>query len=36
MTTNTTQEITMTPSAPGFPGLTHVAVTVSDLARSTD
>ena len=25
----------MTQSMPGFPGITHVAVTVSDLARST-
>jgi len=35
MTSNTTKEITMTQSSPGFPGFTHVAVTVSDLARST-
>src|SRR4029079_10395697 len=33
--TATTKEITMTQSSPGFPGFTHVAVTVSDLARST-
>jgi glyoxylase I family protein len=31
MTSNTTKEITMNE----FPGFTHVAVTVSDLARST-
>jgi catechol 2,3-dioxygenase-like lactoylglutathione lyase family enzyme len=37
MTSNnpTTKEITMTQSSPGFPGFTHVAVTVRDLARST-
>ena len=33
--TNTIKEISITQSSPGFPGFTHIAVTVSDLARST-